>query len=336
MKEVLRKSIHKIKTKSRESLNELLYQTKLKQHLAPPNRRRIIVYHGVSAVKNTKISSKFISKKTMERQLVYFKRHFTILPLHEFLNLGDRVLDKFTISISFDDGYKNNYTHLLPLLEKHQIPATFFITAITDTTQKMLPGDFLDLATLISGERLIYEDQPFIKNWRGQYVRQKDGLSLKYIFHQSLFEEKLALLKIFPNSSHQFLREDKYKDFWQQMSPAEIIQVARSPYVTIGAHGYYHNDLSKLPLEHATREIKNSIGYLQNLTQQEIRDFAFPYGRYSDALVEACEQKNLSSALALQYLTPKRGSILRDRFGNNAYMSWNNQLHYLLKGNYGS
>ena len=36
--------------------------------------------------------------------------------------------NKFMVAITFDDGYKDNLIHALPILEEHKIPASIYIT----------------------------------------------------------------------------------------------------------------------------------------------------------------------------------------------------------------
>ena len=59
----------------------------------------------------------------------FFQRHFKILPLSEQIarrqagqNLGG------TLSITFDDGYLDNFEVAAPILTRLQLPATFFVT----------------------------------------------------------------------------------------------------------------------------------------------------------------------------------------------------------------
>ena len=64
-----------------------------------------------------------------EEFCVFFKRHFRVVPLSEQVrgcrearNMGG------TLSITFDDGYRDNAEVAAPILERLGLPATFFVT----------------------------------------------------------------------------------------------------------------------------------------------------------------------------------------------------------------
>ena len=50
-------------------------------------------------------------------------------------NEYEKQLKKKYVTISFDDGFINNLTNALPLLEKYNVPATFFISTNYSLTQ---------------------------------------------------------------------------------------------------------------------------------------------------------------------------------------------------------
>lgn len=97
------------------------------QYVAP-----ILMYHSLSpeARKENRLS---VSVKTFERQMRFLKeRKYNVLPLEELAALirDNKKIPAHTVAITFDDGYKNNYTYALPILKKYNLAATIFI--ITD------------------------------------------------------------------------------------------------------------------------------------------------------------------------------------------------------------
>ena len=92
----------------------------------------IIMYHSVNpgALPEDRLA---ISPATFERQMRFLKyHHYNVLPLESLATLikERKKIPSKTISITFDDGYKNNYIYVFPILKKYNLPATIFI--ITD------------------------------------------------------------------------------------------------------------------------------------------------------------------------------------------------------------
>lgn len=82
-----------------------------------------------------------------ERQLAFIQRYFTPITFTDLKSYrdGSTTLPKRPIIISFDDGYKDNFTEAYPLLLKYNMRAIFFITT-----------DFIGSDRLFPFERLSY------------------------------------------------------------------------------------------------------------------------------------------------------------------------------------
>ena len=118
--------------------------------------KRILIYHGIDQKGRKDLNSRFISKALLEKQLAYFAENFNCLSVAEYFEKGIIKNGKLSIALTFDDGYLNNYTHVLPLLEKYNIPASFYVTGLHDTTEGILWADLVDISNLfLKGELTI-------------------------------------------------------------------------------------------------------------------------------------------------------------------------------------
>jgi peptidoglycan/xylan/chitin deacetylase (PgdA/CDA1 family) len=116
----------------------------------------ILIYHRVLPVPDPLRAGEPDATR-FDQQMRYLARHFSVLPLREaFRRLRAGTLPRRACCITFDDGYADNLTVALPILEKYGLPATIFIATgyldggrmFNDAAIDALgaaPGDALDL-----------------------------------------------------------------------------------------------------------------------------------------------------------------------------------------------
>ncbi|MFA6476205.1 MAG: polysaccharide deacetylase family protein [Candidatus Paceibacterota bacterium] len=88
----------------------------------------ILLYHRITTPIQDPIML-CVSPERFESHLIFLKKNYEVIPLRE---LSKRLIDSKIkgneAAITFDDGYQDNLSNALPLLEKYNIPATIFIT----------------------------------------------------------------------------------------------------------------------------------------------------------------------------------------------------------------
>jgi len=92
----------------------------------PATRRIVLCYHSVHP--NRGYSS--TTPDVFERHVQWLKAQCRVATLAEVVaNRTTRTSGTPLVAITFDDGYEDNHSYALPILAKHGVPATFFITA---------------------------------------------------------------------------------------------------------------------------------------------------------------------------------------------------------------
>lgn len=85
----------------------------------------VLVYHTISAPPEPLPGDIDISRERFARQLQWLSRWRRVARLDETLSGASSRL----VAITFDDGYRDNLTVALPLLEKFSLPMTLFVAA---------------------------------------------------------------------------------------------------------------------------------------------------------------------------------------------------------------
>lgn len=318
--------------KTRHRLNGLLadvfrpFRTE-RSYLSAAGRGQLLIYHGVCDSAPSRFNTLFITVRTLEAHLRLFKKYCHLVSLDDFYE-GRFASDRLTVCLTFDDGFANNYHHVLPLITKYQIPAAFFVTGIRQAGYDILWNDFLSLVTRYGPSRIRCRGESYSKDRAGRYVSNatKQSLAeqlraLDFIAKKEMMEELARFAK--------FKDDEQQTAYWQQMTEQQLGRLTASPWTTIGSHGYYHNDLSKIPVALAKSEMLRSKQYLEQLTGKEIKALAFPYGTYTTAVKEVAKNVGYSQLLATELLLPgdENDRHLRQRLTINPFISPVNQLY---------
>ena len=331
---VLVKIESKISHLAKQSAREIAFMLGTgKQFFRNARGSRMLIYHGICQQDHTRFSPIFLTQKTFEQQLKLYKKYFNVVSLSDYYE-GRFSEDRFNVCLTFDDGYANNLKYVLPLLEKYQVPATFFITAIRDTGNDILWNDFLWILSKYGPDTLSFNGEQYTKGRHDKYA-DSSGLTLNDHLRNTGFDEKAQMMKeLYPLVPFREKKEDE--DFWQQLTVEDIKTMSVSPWVTIGAHSCYHNDLAKIPPADAVPELTRSKKFLENITGHEVNSFAFPYGSYTPDVVAAAKAAGYTRLLAMDFYNAddNRDPALRERLTVNPFISPVNQMYATINRRY--
>lgn len=126
------------------------------------------------------------------------------------------------------------------------------------------------------------------------------------------------------------------EDYWLQITREQIRELAASPLTSIGAHGYYHNDLARISISDAADEMVRSKQYLEDITDKTVNSFAFPYGTYTRDVVQAAKDTGYKQLLAMDFHFDDDHTdvTMKERFTVNPFISAINQMHATITRQY--
>jgi peptidoglycan/xylan/chitin deacetylase (PgdA/CDA1 family) len=295
---------------------------------------RILIYHGICKEDHTRFNPIFLTAKTFEAHLKLYKKHCNVVSLDDYYK-GNFSDEKFNICLTFDDGFANNHKYVLPLLEKYQIPAAFFITGITNEGYDILWNDFLGIVSKYGPQNVTYKNQQYYKGKYDLYYATDSHITLKDKLRTTGFAEKADMMEtLYPLVP--FKNEERHKDYWLQMTAEQIKELAASPYATIGAHGYYHNDLAQISPEDAFNEMLHVKQYLEGLIKKPVTSLAFPYGSYNQQVVTDAKRAGYKQLLAMEFYNEadRQDDTMRERLTVSPFISPVNQLHATITCKY--
>lgn len=244
-------------------------------------RRDVVAffYHAVSDQRIPHIQPLYPPETStrFEAGLRYIKKHFN--PVGDQALFASRTqgspLPRRALHLSFDDGFAECFTVARPLLLKHAIPCTFFITTEWVDNQRMFYRNKVSLCL----ERLAELPRDAAKM---VFTSLNHALNIKLVDTAS-FEAWILGLEA---------KDEPVIDMAAKMFGLDIKDylATRKPYLTrqqvlglhndgftIGAHTRSHTKLGLLAPDQIETEIVESARYVQELTGAERIPFSFPF-----------------------------------------------------------
>ncbi|MBI4847301.1 MAG: polysaccharide deacetylase family protein [Nitrospirae bacterium] len=243
------------------------------------------------------------SVTSFDRQMKFLSRHFNVMNLSKLAEHYETgKLPKNTVVVTFDDGYKDNYAKAYPILKKHRLPATIFLTSDYISTKKLLWWD--KIAYLIKhtsrSEIKISTDTGFhtfsISEAAGRRKACKGVIELLKTLEDPAKDEAIAELT-------DFCDDVDFADFANQSSMLswEEVKEMSGTGVEFGAHSCTHPILTHLSREGIEAEVVSSKKKIEDILARPVETFAYPNGDYNDTCKDIVKNAGFRCACSYQY-----------------------------------
>jgi len=91
-----------------------------------PQKVVVLLYHRVNDALRDNVT---VGIERFDQHMAYLKRYWPVVPLRAVIRGEvEPVRRKPLVCVTFDDGYRDNYDYAAPILQKHRLPATFFVS----------------------------------------------------------------------------------------------------------------------------------------------------------------------------------------------------------------
>lgn len=248
-----------------------------------------------------------------------------VLPLDQAVRqLQDGRLPARAACITFDDGYADNCQVALPILQRHGLVASFFVST------GFIDGGRMWNDSIIEAVRACKKD-----------VLDLDGLGLGHFPLDTLdmrraaipalieqikyrpVDERLALVASLAATAEVELPDDL-------MLTSDEVRALHDAGMQIGAHTVSHPILARLSDQHARQEICDSKSHLESLLGTRVGLFAYPNGKpgedYAPRTVELVRELGFDAAVSTEWGTSRLGD---DIFQLRRFSPWDSgKLRY--------
>ncbi|MHA1878012.1 MAG: polysaccharide deacetylase family protein, partial [Promethearchaeota archaeon] len=238
-----------------------------------------------------------------EKQIIYLKKFYNIISLEKLVNYIESGEDipRFSVVLTFDDGYMNNYLLAYPILEKYNIHATIFLTtAYIDSTDWLWVNKLeyiitetksRDLRVTIPGYNEMHWSINNMKDRNSAYENLKNVL--KFIPHNILLNIIHTIAKEL-SVKVDYTKVSNYK-----MLTKEVLIKMKKKYISYGSHTNNHKILTNLGKLEYKKEIIDSKKRLEKIVKEKILFFAYPNGNYNSE-IEDVVKKHYRAAVSTE------------------------------------
>jgi len=292
-----------------------------------------LVYHGIVKKDTSYYTLRHLTAEQFEKQLQYFKKYFDVISVNEAFERyrrGEKNRKK-TLTITFDDGYMNNLTNALPLLEKYMLKATFFVSGIVaHESNHLLYSDVIDALNYFYKDEIIEMEGLQIKN--GFLI--DDGKDfIEFLKHKNTSERERILNGLTDKYNIKTKIKALDKEIWELLDKESLNKLAESAYVDIGSHGFMHYNMGLIDLKDAEEELEKSKNILEKATGKKIDMIAYPDGCYTKLVKDAAEQLGYDKQLAVGYRCEDDFDDIRilQRHGISSTTTFESNMFFLNK-----
>ncbi len=213
----------------------------------------------------------------------------------------NRPVDGKFCTFTFDDGYADNLTHALPIMERFAAPFTVYVA--TGMMTGRIDAWWLGLAAMVTTrDRIELPELDCRFDCPDQPSKQRTFLAIESLVHanfDALAPIKAAIAVGGIDCSALARRE--------ALSTEQLQRLAASSLVTIGAHGERHINLARASVAEAEQDMIASRHALEDVIGRPVLHFAYPFGH-----ANACGPREARIAQTAGFrtaVTTRRGTL---------------------------
>jgi peptidoglycan/xylan/chitin deacetylase (PgdA/CDA1 family) len=239
---------------------------------AERTRHTILIFHRILAQPD-ELNPDEWDRASFGNLLSFLKSNFNILTMSEYgkrMRYGD--IPAKSLSITFDDGYADNYTEAYPLLKKYGLKATFFVTTGTLDGGRMWNDTIIEVLRRLDAER---SDtlQHLLPKSSGNYSSGRQ-LVLQVI-NKCKYLEPRVRQEVVDSLAQEV--DELPRDL--MMTSNQVATLHREG-MEIGGHTHTHPILTSLSDDEAEHDILEGKRRLEQIIDAEVVSFAYPNGVY--------------------------------------------------------
>jgi peptidoglycan/xylan/chitin deacetylase (PgdA/CDA1 family) len=254
---------------------------------------KAIMYHYVRPDNPELPYFRHLSINNFEKQLDYFGDRYGFLGKDEFFECVSLGKTTNGVVLTFDDGFVDHFTHVLPALQHRRLWGIFYIPTATlaskelldvhrihvllgkhggkriaKTTREMITDDMISTNRNIEFNKLTYVYQTNSESVT--YIKRLLNYFVDYKYRKKILDELMSVF--FPKEL-----ELKMEFYMNQAKLTSMVQAG----MILGSHTVNHPVMSRLDSGKQEKEIVESFSVIDSIVNKSAqRNYCHPYGGF--------------------------------------------------------
>ncbi len=220
-----------------------------------------------------------ITPEKLEEFILFLKEKgylfISLDQLADWLDNKYKINQKF-ICLTFDDGYRDNLIYALPILKKHHVPATIYVTNCLPNGNGILWWYLFENHAKKKNQLILNSSVgQVVFHWKDEHDAHKQfGKVSEAIKSIPLSELSKVISDSFGISGNEF----KSSCAEVSLTWEEIKELSDEPLICIGAHTMNHISVKNQKEEFVREEMLNSKIEIEQKIGRHVHHFAYPFG----------------------------------------------------------
>ncbi len=262
---------------------------------------------------------KGLDKSLFRHQIEFMKNNFNIVTMEQVINAveGGVKLPEKALLLTFDDGYIDNYTFALPVLEEYRVQGSFFIPGKTFATHQLLDVNKIHYILASADiDELVEEVKNEMDYYRGsEYdypptdeLFNKYAVSNRFDVKETVFVKRM-LQTVLPEELRNIISSDLFEKYvgvseeqlaYELYMTEEQVRTMKRHGMFIGIHGYDHYWLGNLASEQRKQDISMALDTLDEFIDRKHWVMNYPYGNYNKDVLAYIESQGACVGLTTE------------------------------------
>lgn len=269
-------------------------------------RLYIVMYHYTRDLEHSRYPKiKGLDVRMFRHQIEFFRQKFSAVTMEEVIaaSIGECLLPENALLLTFDDGYADNYTFALPILEEAGMQGSFFIPGKTFATHQLLDVNKIHyILASADMEKLLPDVFERMDYYRGTEFCYPSNAELfseyakadRFDTKETVFVKRI-LQTVLPELVRSRIASDlfeKYVGITEQQMAHELymteeqIRTMKRHGMFIGVHGYDHYWLGNLPQGQMEADVSEALEVMDEFIDRKQWVMNYPYGNYNDGVLD--------------------------------------------------